>query len=142
MPAMDEKFGAAALAYLLYGIVYWIGGVYLALHGIGVRGSMGRAGIWWIVIGTVLVVGIPYLLYRPREWFERWVLSRRDFARIVAVFMAIRAYKVGEVALRAETAAVPLPWSGMITFRVGAAVFFVVTVIALGFVARAAWSRA
>jgi hypothetical protein len=55
--------------------------------------------------------------------------------------MAFRAYKVGLVALRSETAEVALPWSGAVTFRTGAGVFFAVTVIALVFVARAAWSR-
>jgi hypothetical protein len=137
----DVKFRSAAGAYLVYGIVYWIGGVYLALHGVGVRGEAGRAGLAWIVLGTVLVLVIPYLLIRPRPWFERWVLSRRDFARVLALFMGLRAFKVWRVAVRPDTAAVSLPWTGTVTFRLGAAVFFVVTVAALAFVARAAWAR-
>jgi hypothetical protein len=137
----DVKFRSAAGAYLLYGIVYWIGGVYLVLQGVGVRGEMGRIGVAWIVVGTVLVLAIPYLLSRPRPWFDRWVLSRRDFARVLAFFMAIRAFKVGQVAIRPETATVPLPWTGAVTFRLGAAVFLAVTIGALLFVARAAWAR-
>ena len=35
---------------------------------------------------------------------------------------------------------VPAPWGGEIGFRAGAIVFFVVSVAALMFVARAAWS--
>jgi len=141
-PAFDpgDRFRDAARAYLVYGIVYWIGGVYLALHGVGVRGSMDTAGITWIVLGLVFVVAIPYLLRRPRAWFERWVLGRRDFARILALLMAIRAWHVLRVVLRPDTASVEAPWGGEITFRAGAAVFFLVTVVAFLFVAVAAWT--
>ncbi len=62
------------------------------------------------------------------------------FARILTLVMAFRAFKVGEVALRTDSGGVPLPLFGVITFQAGAAVFFVITVAALGFVARAAWS--
>jgi hypothetical protein len=44
------------------------------------------------------------------------------------------------VVLRPETASVEAPWDGEITFRAGAAVFFLVTLVALLFVAVAAWS--
>ena len=139
---MMDRFQLAARAYLIYGVIYWIGGVYLAWHGVGVRGGrMMQAGIVWIVLGLALVIAIPYLLWRPRAWFERWVLSRRDFARILSLLMAVRAWEVLRVALRAETATVSAPWGGMVTFRLGAAVFFVVTIAALACVARAAWGR-
>ena len=59
---------------------------------------------------------------------------------IVALLMAVRAFEVLRVAVRPVTAAVPAPWGGDLTFRAGAVVFFVVTVIALGFIVRAAWS--
>src|SRR5215470_17903338 len=98
------------------------------------------AGVGWIVLGLVFVIAIPYLLRRRRAWFERWVLGRRDFARILTLFMAIRAWLVLRVALRPETATVAAPWGGDITFRAGAAVFFLVTVVALLFVAVAAWT--
>lgn len=136
-----DRYRAAARAYLIYGVVYWIGGVYLALHGVGVRGAAFSEGIVWIVLGLVLVFGVPYVLRRRRTWFERWILSRRDFARIIALFMAVRALAVLRVAVRPEVASVATPWGGQISYRPGAAVFFVVTVIALVFVARAAWQR-
>jgi len=137
---MEDRFRAAAYAYLGYGVVYWIGGVYLALHGVGVRGGPRmQAGLGWIVIGLILVALIPYLLSHPRAWFERWLVSRRDFARLLVLLMAVRAYHVGRVAVRPETATVAAPWGGEITFRMGAAVFFVVTVLALVVIARAAW---
>lgn len=142
MARVMDPFRLAARAYLVYGVIYWLGGVYLAWHGVGVRGGrMMQAGIVWIVAGLVLVIGIPYLLAARRAWFERWVLSRRDFARVLSLLMAFRAWEVLKVALRAETATVPAPWGGVVSFKLGAAVFFVVTIAALVCVARAAWGR-
>ena len=136
-----DRFRVAARAYLVYGIVYWLGGVYLALHGVGVRGAVFSEGIAWIGFGLVLVFGVPYVLRRRRMWFERWILSRRDFARIIALFMAVRALAVLRVAVRPEAASVAAPWGGEISYRPGAVVFFAVTVVALVFVVRAAWQR-
>jgi len=137
-----DRFRLAARAYLVYGVIYWLGGFYLALQGVGVRGDrMMQPGVAWIILGLVLVVAIPYLLARRRTWFERWILSRRDFARVLAAFMAVRAWHVLKVALRPETASVPAPWGGEITFRLGAIVFMIVTVAALLAIARAAWAE-
>ena len=55
--------------------------------------------------------------------------------------MAVRAWHVLKVALRPETASVPAPWGGEITFRLGAIVFMIVTVAALLAIARAAWAE-
>jgi hypothetical protein len=140
--AVRDRFQVAARAYLTYGVIYWIGGVYLAAHGVGVRGErMMQPGVVWIVLGLVFVVAIPYLLGRRRAWFERWVLSRRDFARILTLLMALRAWHVLKVVLRPETATVSAPWGGEITFRAGAIVFLIVTVIALLLIASAAWAE-
>jgi hypothetical protein len=137
-----DRFHLAARAYLIYGVIYWLGGVYLATQGVGVRGGrVMQAGVVWIVLGLVFVVAIPYLLARRRAWFERWVLSRRDFARVLTAFMAFRAWHVLRVALRPETASVAVPWGGEVTFRVGAVVFAIVTVAALLLIGRAAWAR-
>jgi hypothetical protein len=137
-----DRFRLAARAYLVYGVVYWLGGFYLATQGVGVRGGrVMQAGVVWIVLGLVLVVVIPYLLAARCAWFERWILSRRDFARVLAAFMALRAWHVAKVALRPETASVAAPWGGEVTFRVGAIVFLIVTVAALVVIARAAWAK-
>jgi hypothetical protein len=139
--AGSDVFRSAARAYFVYGVVYLVGGLYLLMHGVGVRGSPLAAGAEWGLIGVIILFGIPYLLARRRLWFERWILTRRDFARILAALMAVRAWAVLRVALRGETATVAAPWGGEFTFRAGAAVFFVVTVAALFFVVRAAWHR-
>ena len=137
-----DRYRLASRAYLIYGVIYWLGGAYLATQGVGVRGGrVMQAGVVWIVLGLVFVVLVPYLLARPRAWFERWILTRRDFARILTVFMIVRAWHVARVALRPETASVAAPWGGEVTFRLGATVFLVVTVAALVLIARAAWTR-
>jgi hypothetical protein len=133
----DERFRAAARGYFAYGLVYWVGGAWLWLHDVG-RGAM--ASVVWIVLGAVLVVLVPFLLRHRRRWFERWLLSRRDFARLVAVLMFFRVLVVLRVVLRSDSAAVVAPWGGLVSYQAGGAVFLVVTVIALVLVARAAWA--
>jgi hypothetical protein len=68
------------------------------------------------------------------------VVSRRTFAWVVAVLLAIRVYKVSEVAIRGG-ASVAAPWGGEISFQAGAIVFLVLALIALGFVLHAATYR-
>jgi len=133
----EARFRTAARGYLVYGIVYWLGGAWLWLHDVG-RGS--TFSLVWIVLGAVLVGLVPYLLWRRRPGFERWVLSRRDFARLLAVFMFFRVLAVLRVVLRPDGAVVAAPWGGVITYQAGGAVFLIVTVIALVLVARAAWA--
>jgi hypothetical protein len=145
--SLAERFRTAARAYFAYAVVYWIGGVYLVWHGVGVPGPLTPTKrlsytAFWAVVGLVPMLLIPFLLRRRRGWFERWILSRRDFARILALFMAWRAVEVLRVAVRSATATLPAPWGGEISFSVGAAVFFVVTAVAAALVARAAWSGA
>lgn len=122
----------------MYGIVYWVGGAWLWLHDVG-RGS--RASIVWIVLGGVFVALVPYLLRRRRPGFERWVLSRRDFARLIALLLVVRVVAVARVVFRSSTATVAAPWGGVVSYRLGGAVFMIVTIAALALVARAAWAE-
>jgi uncharacterized membrane protein len=134
---VSDRYRAAAIMYLVYGVVYWIGGVYLWLHGVG-RGS--TASVVWIALGGLLVVLIPVLLQRRYRSFERWVLSRRDFARLVTLLVIFRIAVVLRVVVRGEAATVSAPWGGEISYRVGGAVFLVVAALAAFMLARAAWS--
>lgn len=141
---MGDPYRTAARAYFFYGLVYLAGGLYLISQGIGVMGARTtdattRTMLRWGLIGLIPLVVIPWLLARPWSWLGGLV-SRRAFAWIVVLLLAVRAYKVGEVALRGG-ASVAAPWGGEIGFQAGAFVFLVVTLIALGFVLRALLSR-
>lgn len=132
----------AAFAYFAYGLVYLVGGLYLIHHGVGVAGTRTGAStassvLRWGLVGLIPLVLIPLLLWQRWSWFGGWV-SRRAFAWLVALLLTVRAYKVGEVALGGG-GAVPAPWGGEISYRAGGIVFLFVTVVALGFVLRAAW---
>jgi hypothetical protein len=141
----DARYRTAARGYLAYGLVYYVGGLYLVWHGVGVMGAMeGRRGstlAFWALAGLVPLFLVPYLLRARRWWFEHWIFSRRDFARVVALFLAFRAWKVAHVVLHDHGGSVPAPWGGAVSFRVGAAVFLVITIGALASVVRAAWGR-
>ncbi|HYE93287.1 MAG TPA: hypothetical protein VEA38_19810 [Terriglobales bacterium] len=141
MSVVDARFRAAAFGYLAYGLVYYVGGLYLITQGVGVMGGRRGSFMFWAIAGLVPLLAIPFLLWARRRWFERWVVTRRDFARLVAIFLAFRALKVGEVAFNKDGAAVAAPWGGVLmTFQTGAALFLIVTLAALVVVARAAWA--
>ena len=131
----DDRFRHAARAYFVYGLVYAVGATYLFRLGLG-RGV--TFGVVFVLVGWTLVVLIPFLLSRRRAMFERWILSRRDFARIIAVLLGIRLSKVVHIAATSNMAA-PTPWSRVIPYWLGGTVFAIVTLLALVLVARAAW---
>jgi hypothetical protein len=129
------------MAYLAYGLFYWVGGLYLLSQGVGVAGgrgsSTGSSMVGWGLVGLVPLVVIPVLLWWPWSWLSGWI-SRRTLAALVAVLLALRAVAVGKVIVRGGGTVVA-PWGGEVTFRAGAIVFLAVTLVALIFVARAAW---
>ena len=138
---MADAYRAAARAYVVYGVVYLVGGLYLIQHGIGVMGAptsgaTTRTLIRWGLVGLIPLIVVPWLLGRRWSWLGG-VISRRTFAWLLALLLALRAFKVGTVALRGG-ASVAAPWGGEVTFQAGAIVFLIVTLIALGFVVRAA----
>jgi hypothetical protein len=137
-----DRYRTAARVYLVYGVVYLVGGLYLISQGVGVAGgrlggATGPAMLRWGLVGLVPLVLIPLLLWRPWSWLGGWV-SRRTFAWLVALLLALRALKVGEVAFRGSAGG-PALWGGEIAYRAGALVFLAVALAALAFVVRAAW---
>jgi hypothetical protein len=139
METRDRKFRQAAWSYVGYGVVYWLGGLALATAGLGPRG-MERGGTAWFVVGALFVIVFPWLLVRERRWFDRWILSRRDFARVLTLLVALRAIEVARIAWapRAETVSV----LGLdVPMRAGAWAFCLLTLVTAAMLARAAWSR-
>jgi hypothetical protein len=131
----ERRFRRAALAYLAYGILYLAGALYLVSHGIGVRGMTGRAaGAAWFVLGVLFVVVFPWLIARgARGPGYLW------FTRVLTLLVAVRAFGVGQVALRPATPSVPLPGGLELPTALGAWVFFAVTLATMVVLARAAW---
>jgi hypothetical protein len=139
MATRDAKFRQAAWTYVGYGVVYWLGGLVLARSGLGPRG-MERGGTAWFVVGALFVVVFPWLLVRDRPWFDRWVLSRRDFARILTLLVALRALEVARIAWAPRAGTVSV--LGLdVSMRIGAWGFCLLTIVTAVMLARAAWSR-
>ncbi len=134
--AGESRFRQAAWTYLGYGIVYWFTALYLQLAVFPVRG----APLFWFGAGALIAVGVPWLLYRPRRWFERWVLSRRDLTRILAVLVAVRAVYVARLALvGAESMRMPGFGGGVPPSPAGAWPMALVAAVTAAMLARAAW---
>ena len=137
----DARYRAAAYAYIGYGVVYWIGGMWLLSQGVGVMG--GRTGgatsasmVRWGLIGLLPLIAIPALLWRRWSWLGG-VASRRTFAWLIVLLLAARTWKVAQVALTGDAATVAAPWGGSVSFQAGALIFLGVTLLALVMVARA-----
>src|SRR5574342_398278 len=133
----EERYRQAAWTYVAYGVVYWLGGLALAQSGLGPRG-MERGGTAWFVVGALFVVVFPWLLARERGWFDRWILSRRDFARVLTVLVALRAIEVARIARMPRVAIVSVLGFAVPT-ALGAWVFCLLTVLTAVMLARAAW---
>lgn len=139
MAVPDARFQQAAWSYVVYGVLYWLGG--LVLVAAGLRPPVPD----WVVAalfaaGAGVVALVPWLLHRERPWFDRWLLSRRDFARILTLVVAYRAYEVARIAWDPRVELVSVGGFA-IPMRLGAVAFFVVTVLTVVMLARAAWAR-
>ena len=123
MATRDERYRQAAWTYVVYGVVYWLGGLALAAAGRGPRGM--ERGRWaWFVVGALFVVVIPWLL--AREVAVARVCAR--FAGVLTLLVAYRAFEVARIAVRSR-AATPCPRSGSTCpCSVGAWAFCLLTV--------------
>ena len=134
--SVEARFRQAAWTYLVYGAIYWVTALYLQLRVFEVRGPL----LVWFGIGAVIALGVPWLLMRRRRWFERWILSRRDFARILTVLVAVRALAVAWLALRGPGAMrMPSLGGGVPTSAWGAWVMAIVAAATAVMLARAGW---
>lgn len=121
-----QKYHQAAIAYLIYGVIYLIGAVYIARAGLSQR-----TGFIYFIIGGLFVIIFPVLIWRGYTWFTRFLV----------VFMLYRLYEVGKIVLRDSDKMVPLPWGGEVSMQAGAAVFWVVAAVTCFMLARAGFSR-
>ncbi len=132
----DARFRQAAWTYLVYGAIYWVTALYLQLHVFEVRGPL----LVWFGIGALIALGVPWLLVRRRRWFERWILTRRDFARILTVLVAVRAVAVAWLALWGPGGMrMPSLGGGVPTNETGAWMMAFVAAATAMMLARAGW---
>lgn len=131
MTTREERFKQAAWTYFVYGVLYWLGGLYMATRGL----TAGR-GIFWFVLGALFIVVFPWLIARgARGSGYLW------FTRILTFLVAIRAFGVGQVMLAPKIPTVPLPGDAEVPMRLGAGIFFLLTLATMAMLARAAWGR-
>ena len=121
-----RKYHQAATAYLVYGVIYLAGAIYLGRIGRGPNGT-----VWWYVIGAAMAFGFPYLIWQRFKWMTR----------ILALLVLVRVVGLGRIAVGADTDFVPLPWGGEIATSHGATVFMLITVTTCILLARAGWQR-
>ena len=136
---VEARFRQAAWTYLVYGAIYWVTALYLQLRVFEVRGRL----LVWFGIGALIALGVPWLLIRRRRRFERWILARRDFARILTVLVAIRAIAVAWLAVTGPGGMrMPSLGGGVPTNAWGAWVMAIVAAVTAVMLARAAWQCA
>ena len=121
-----RKYTQAAIGYLVYGVIYLAGAIYLGRIGRGPDGT-----VWWYVIGAAMAFGFPYLIWKRFKWMTR----------ILAVLVLVRVGGLIRIAVRADTAPVPLPWGGEVPTSHGAIVFMLIAVTTCILLARAGWQR-
>jgi hypothetical protein len=121
-----RKYSQAAVGYLVYGVIYLAGAIYL--------GRMGKApdgSVWWYLIGAAMAFGLPWLIWKRFTWVTR----------ILAVLVLVRVIGLVRIAVRAGAEPVPLPWGGEIAMSHGAIVFMLIAIAACLLLARAGWQR-
>jgi hypothetical protein len=126
MDLKARKYNQAAIGYLVYGLTYLAGAIYLGRIGRRPDGTM-----WWYLIGAAMAFGIPFLIWKRFKWVTR----------ILAVLVLGRVIGLVRIAVRPGTEAVPLPWGGEIAMSHGAIVFMLITVTTCILLARAGWQR-
>ena len=134
----EARFRQAAWTYLAYGVVYWVTALWLQLTVFPVRGRL----LVWFGLGALIAVGVPWVLVRRRPWFERWILSRRDVTRILAVLVALRAVYVARLAVSgAESLRMPGLGGGVPPSPAGAVLMALVAAATAVMLIRAGWQR-
>ena len=133
MAAQDERYRQAAWTYVVYGVVYWLGGLALARSGLGPRGM--ERGRWaWFIIGALFVLDLSLAAHAGVA------VAARTSRGLLAVLVAYRALEVARIAWRSggETVSV----AGLaVSMPAGAWAFCLLALVTALMLARAAWSR-
>jgi len=128
-PEVEGRYRHAAVAYLVYGIIYMMGAGHLGMTGATSRAS--ESGAWfWYLTGALFVLLFPWLISRGFMWFTR----------VLALLVCVRIYGLVAVA-SGPTASESLELVGdlTVTKSLGAIIFAAVAVVTVVFLARAAF---
>lgn len=125
MATQTQKYHHAALTYLVYGLLYLSGAVYLAQMNV-----VARSGWMWFVIGILFVLVLPPLIWKEFKWITR----------ILAVLVFVRVAGLGQTILTSNGETVPLPWNGELALRTGATIFLLIAAVTGAMLARAGWN--
>ena len=121
-----RKYSQAAIGYLVYGVIYLAGAIYLARVGKAPDGT-----VWWYLIGAAMAFGFPWLIWQRFKWVTR----------ILAVLVLVRVLGLVRIAGRPGAEPVPLPWGGEISMSHGAIAFMLLAMITCILLVRAGWQR-
>ena len=124
MATQTQKYQQAAVTYLIYGLIYLGGAVYLAEVDV-----VARSGWVWFLVGVVFLLVLPPLIWKGFKWVTR-ILAVLIFVRVIGLLRVI--------VTNSET--VPVPWGGTMRMAYGAVVFLVVAVAAGVMLVRAGWN--
>ncbi|GIV60151.1 hypothetical protein GQ464_003065 [Rhodocaloribacter litoris] len=126
MSASRTKYRQAAIAYLIYGLIYLSGAVYLMETGMTTR-----SGAIFYGLGVLFILVIPPLIWKGIRWFTR----------LIAFLLAFRIAGLIRLMLNDEGEVVPLPWGGELPMLYGTAVFALVATVTCTMLVRAAWDQ-
>ncbi len=129
METHDRKYHQAAITYLVYGIIYLIGAIYIAEVGVGGR-TMRGGGLVWFAVGALFVAVFPWLIWKGYKWFTR----------VLALLVVFRIVGLGKVIVEEAARPVPMPGGWTLPMGVGAAMFLLVAVVTCLMLARAGWN--
>lgn len=129
MDTRARKYHQAAVAYLVYGLVYLAGALYVAEVGLSARTAGPGSGLVWFLIGGLFVAVFPVLIWKGYTWFTR----------LLAVLVLVRVLGLVRILFENSGGRVPLPGGADLPMSYGILTFLILT-SAVGFMlARAGW---
>lgn len=131
MATRTQTYHQAAVAYLVYGLIYLAGAVYVAEAGLSARSPRPGSGLVWFLIGALFVVVFPVLIWKGYKWFTR----------ILALLVLVRVIGLVRVLFENSGMRVPLPGGAEMPMGYGVLAFLLLTTATGLMLARAGWGR-
>lgn len=123
-PDQTRKYRQAAVGYLVYGLIYLAGAVYLSS-----KEQAPQEGLIWFALGAVMVIIIPIVIWKEFKWITR----------ILALLVAVRVLGVLRLISAGEGDPIEVPWGGEMSIQIGAVAFLIVAAAECYLLIRAGW---